>query len=185
MSTARTRRLVSSSALMSSLVKMEVVYLLIAPSLRNRRPAMAVLERPSAIRARHGPFPFGEGCDRVRPGRPAKQFGHHGRVECRAAPGHPLEGVEKLLRVHHPVLELIANPALAVGEELPGVQLLHVLREDQHGQAGHLPAGGESGLQSLVGEGGRKAHVEDRHVGSQADQASRAAGPVSTAAMTE
>ena len=35
-----------------SLVKMLVVYLLIAPSLRNRRPAIAVLERPSAIKAR-------------------------------------------------------------------------------------------------------------------------------------
>ena len=51
MSTARTRRLVSSSVLMPSLMKMEVVYLLIAPSLRNRRSEIAVLERPSAIRA--------------------------------------------------------------------------------------------------------------------------------------
>jgi hypothetical protein len=40
-------------------------------------------------------------------------------------------------------------------------------------------------LQALVSEGRGKANVEDRHVRSQADQSPiRAAGPVSTAAMT-
>jgi hypothetical protein len=137
---------------MPSLAKMTVVYLLIAPSLRNSRPAIAALESPSAIRA-----------------RTAEQLGHHRRIERRATPRHPFECVDELLGVHDPVLELIADPAVAVGQQLSGVQLFHVLRKDQHRQAGNVPASGESGLQSLVGEGGGKAHVEDRHIRPQPD----------------
>ena len=49
MSTARTRRLVSSSAEMPSFVKIVVVYLLTAPSLTNKRAATAVFDNPSAL----------------------------------------------------------------------------------------------------------------------------------------
>src|ERR1035441_1426229 len=82
----------------------------------------------------------------------AEQLRDDRRVERRAAPGDAAERVRELAGVEDAVLELVADPALPVGEELAGVELFHVLGEDQHRQPRYLPAGGERRLEPLVGE---------------------------------
>ena len=104
-----------------------------------------------------------------------QQLGDHLRVHRGAAGGDPADRVDELVGVEHPVLEQVADAAAAVGEQLPGVELLDVLGEHQHRQAGHLAPGLERRLQALVGERRRQPHVDHRDVGAVGRAARRAA----------
>ena len=64
-----------------------------------------------------------------------------------------------------PVLEQVADPGRAAGQQLGGVAGLDVLGEDQDPHAGMAPAQGEGGPQPFVGEGRRHADVDHGHVG--------------------
>ncbi|GAA3049830.1 hypothetical protein GCM10020000_33060 [Streptomyces olivoverticillatus] len=78
--------------------------------------------------------------------------------------GDPAHRVDELGGVGDPVLEQIADGAVAGGQQFVGVELLDVLGEHEDGQAGPLAAGLQRRLEALVGEGRRQAHVDDRHV---------------------
>ncbi len=83
--------------------------------------------------------------------QPLDDRGVHGRTAARDAAHRR----DELAAVEHPVLEEVADRSRAVREQFTGVQLLHVLREDQDGQAGDAAAGLQRDLDALVGEAGR------------------------------
>ena len=96
--------------------------------------------------------------------RGAQQLGHHLGIQRRAPRGDPLQGLDEVADVGHPVLEQIADPRRVVGQELGGVAGLDVLREQQDAQTFVATAQLDRGPQSLVGEGRRHADVDHRHV---------------------
>ena len=138
---------------------MLLVCLATAFSVTTSSAAIAALERPSAIRA---------STSRSRGGEPLHGLlarhhgGHHLGVEHGAPAGHPAQGVDELADVADPVLEQVADPALAVGQELAGVDPLDVLRQDEHREARPAPAYVDRGPQALVGAGRRQPDVEQR-----------------------
>src|SRR5262249_39631439 len=75
-----------------------------------------------------------------------------------------LQGADELVAVEHALLEEVADTAGAVGQELPGVQLLDVLGEDEYRQPWHLAAGGDGRAQSLVRPGRWHADVDARPI---------------------
>ena len=125
---------------------------------------MAALERPSAMRPSTSRS-RGVRVSRPRAAGPGEDLGDDLGVDHRAAAGHAAEGVEELVHVRHAVLEHVAEAAHVAGEQLPGVPLLHVLREDQHGQPRVQAAQVHRGPQALVGV--RRGHpdVGDQDVG--------------------
>jgi hypothetical protein len=66
--------------------------------------------------------------------------------------------------VRNPVLEQVADPVGAAGEQLGRVPRLDVLREDQHGHLGMVAAQVDGRSQPLVGVGGWHADVDDRDI---------------------
>ena len=62
-------------------------------------------------------------------------------------------------------------------EQLPRVELLDVLGQDEHGQARQLSAGLDRRPQALVGEGRRQPHIHHRHVGAVREQRVQQFGP--------
>jgi hypothetical protein len=86
-------------------------------------------------------------------------------VEDTAAIGHPLQRPDELIDVRHPVLEQVADPVRAVGDELGGVPFLHPLGEHEHADAGPLVADQQRRPQPLIGERGRHPDVDHAHVG--------------------
>src|ERR1039457_6356334 len=91
-----------------------------APSLTTSAAAMAALERPSAISAstsRSRPVRPASGC-RLRAG----SWGTTSRSSALPPPGPPGEGVGGLGQIRHPVLEQVADPTGAVGQQLGGVR---------------------------------------------------------------
>ena len=85
-------------------------------------------------------------------------------IERAAARGHPVQRVEELGDVRDPVLEQVADPLRAPGDQLGGVPLLDPLGQDEH--AGVRPAvpDHQGRAQALVGEGGRHPDVDDDRV---------------------
>ena len=61
-----------------------------------------------------------------------EQLRDHLGIQGAAAGGHPVQRVEELRQVGDPVLEQVADALRAVGEQLGGVPLLHVLGQDEH-----------------------------------------------------
>ena len=124
--------------------------------------------------AEHVPLARGEGLE-ARPAGPGEDLGDDLGVDHGAAAGHAAEGVEELVHVGHAVLEHVAEAAHVAGEELAGVPLLDVLRQDQHGQPRVQAAQVHRGPQALVGV--RRGHpdVGDQHVGQRRRTGPRAA----------
>ena len=116
---------------------------------------------PLGHEAQHLALAGGEAVERVRP---VDQLCDDLRVHHGAAGGDPADRVDELADLADPVLEQVADRAGPVGEQVPGVEPLHVLRQHQHRQAGHGAAGRDGGAEALVGEGGRQPDVEHRHV---------------------
>ncbi len=54
--------------------------------------------------------------------------------------GHTPDGIDEIGEVGHTVLEQVAHAFRAVGKQLDGVALFHVLREDKHADLGQLTA---------------------------------------------
>lgn len=96
----------------------------------------------------------------------AHQLADHLRVQRRSARGHALQRRHELRYVPHPVLQQVADPGGAAGQQSGGVGRLDVLREHQDPGAGMVRAQGYRRPQSFVGV--RRGHpdVHDRRVGS-------------------
>jgi hypothetical protein len=99
-----------------------------------------------------------------------EQLGDHLGVYGGVAGRDPPHRLDELVGVDHPVLDQISDRPGAVGQQLPGVQLLDVLGQHEHGQARDLAAGRQGRLQPLVGVGHWKPYVDHGHVGSLARQ---------------
>jgi hypothetical protein len=106
----------------------------------------------------------GEPGHRRAAGVPHHQLAHHLGIEHGAARGHGADGRGERLVVEHAVLQQVADGAGLVGQQLAGVQLLDVLGQHEHRQAGHLAAGLQRGAQPVVGVRGRQPDVHDAHV---------------------
>ena len=134
-----------------------------APTVSTSDSAMPAFDRPSAIsastsRSRGVSSSSGPSSRRLR-----EQLGDDLGVERGAAAGDPLDRLQEVGDVHDPVLEQVADPAAAVGEQLLGVGRLDVLGDDQHRRPGRLPAHLERGAQALVAEpGGRRMSTTAR-----------------------
>ena len=86
-------------------------------------------------------------------------------VERGPAGRDPAQRVEEGGDVADALLEQIADPALAGGQQLARVDRLDVLGEDQDADVGVALARLDRRAHALVGERGREAHVDDREVG--------------------
>ena len=124
-------------------------------ALLEERPDVAVVD----VR-----LPPGEPADRLVAGPPAEQLGHHLGIHDGAASGHGADRVDELVVVEHPVLEQVADRARLVSEQLTRVQLLDVLGQQDHREAGYLPPCRQGGLQPVIGERRRQPDVHDRDV---------------------
>ena len=71
----------------------------------------------------------------------ADELGDHERVECRAALGDAANRGDELVDVGDAVLEQVAEPLGALAEQLDGVGVSDVLREDEHARLGVLARG--------------------------------------------
>ena len=131
-----------------------------------RAAPIEALDRPSAISASTSFSRVGEPVQRLV-ALPGHHRGDHLGVEHGAAVEHLAHAVDELPHVGDPVLEQVADRALAAGQQLAGVELLDVLREHQHREARPARAHRDRGAQPLVGERRRHPHVEDGavHVG--------------------
>src|SRR5581483_526007 len=76
----------------------------------------------------------------------------------------PADGGRELADVADAVLQEVAHPLGAVGEQVEGVLRLDVLREHEHGGAGMALADLAGRAQALVRVGGRHPDVHHRHV---------------------
>ena len=94
----------------------------------------------------------------------ADQLVDHLGVQRGAARGDPFQRVGEVAGVHHPLLEQVADPGRAAGQQSAGVLGLHVLGEDQHRQARLPLAQLDRGAQALVGVGRRHPDVGDHDV---------------------
>jgi hypothetical protein len=92
------------------------------------------------------------------------QLADHLRVEHGPARGHPPYRLDELVDPGHPVLQQVADAFAAGRKQFGRVDLLDVLREHQHGQAGLHPARLDRRAEALVGEGRRKAYVDHRDI---------------------
>ena len=98
----------------------------VGPPLRHQREHLA--------------FPGRQRGQRRGPGSPREDLGDHLGIHGRATAGHPLHRVHELPDVADPVLEQVTDTAGAVGEQLAGVELLDVLRQDQDRETGAAAA---------------------------------------------
>jgi hypothetical protein len=71
-------------------------------------------------------------------------------VDDGAACGHGTNRFRERSVAEHPVLQQVADAAALVGEELAGVQLLHVLRQHKHWQTGTGPPRFEGDLKAIA-----------------------------------
>jgi hypothetical protein len=75
-----------------------------------------------------------------------------------------VQRVEELRDVCDPVLEQVADPVRAAGDQFGGVPLLHPLGQHEHADVGPLVPDHQGRAQPLVGEGGRHPDVDDNRV---------------------
>jgi len=79
-----------------------------------------------------------------------QQPGDDLRVIAVLAPGHSPDRVDELGAVEDPVLQQVADRAGSLGEQFAGVELLHILGQDQDWQSWVGLAGSDRGAQALV-----------------------------------
>ena len=115
--------------------------------------------------------------ERVGAAGGADELGDHFGVQGRTSDGDPLERLDEVADVGHPVLEQVADAGGVVGQQVGGVAGLDVLGEEQDAEA--LVAGPqlEGEPQALVGEGRRHPDVDHRDVGRVLRRRSCAARP--------
>ena len=77
---------------------------------------------------------------------------------------HPPDRVGELVERRDAVLQEVADAAVAPREQLPSVDALDVLAENQDADIGQLRAQAQRGPDSLVAEVGREPDVEDRDI---------------------
>jgi len=106
-----------------------------------------------------------------------EQLGDDVGVHRGAAGRDAAHRVHEAVRVEHPVLEEVADASAAVGEEFAGVELFHVLGEDEDRQAGDVAACLQGGPQALVRERRRKPDVDDRDVRLVVEEGPEQSGP--------
>ena len=133
-------------------------------SVTNSAAAIAAFDRPSAISASTSRSRGVSRSTRLV-AAPGHDRGDHLGVEDRAAGGDAAYAVDELGDVGDPVLEQVADRALAAGEQLAGVEVLDVLREHHHREAGSGRAGRDRGPQALVGVRRRQAYVDHGGLG--------------------
>jgi hypothetical protein len=118
---------------------------------------------------RHQPqdvqLPGGEAVQRGAPSGQRHQARHDLGVDDGAPAAHPLDGRDERGHVVHPVLEQVAQPRRAVGEQLPGPGTLRVGAEDEDAEVGVDGPELEGGPDALVRVRRREPDVEDDHVG--------------------
>src|SRR5215213_10827873 len=107
-----------------------------------------------------------EGGQGVGAAAAAEELGDDLGVDGRAALADPADGGQELADIGDPVLEQVADPPGAAGEQVAGVALLDVLGEDQDGRPGGPLADLQGGPQALVGVGGGHADVDHGQVGT-------------------
>ena len=120
-------------------------------SVMNRRPAIALLERPSATRpstSRSRSVSSASGSSRRR--RPKSRV-DDGRVDDGLALRDPTQRVDEDGNVKDALLEQVADALGMLFEQPQRVAGLHVLREDQNADIGVLGANALGGDEALVG----------------------------------
>jgi hypothetical protein len=87
------------------------------------------------------------------------------RVDHRSTRCHPSDRVDEVGKVGHSVLEEVANAGRIVGQEPHRLAGLDMVREYEH--CGRRVPGPQvhRGDETLVGVGGRHAHIDDCQVG--------------------
>ena len=173
-STACTRRLTSRSTGRSSLAKMLLMCLATAFSVTKSAARDRGVGPALGHQRQHLLLAGGEAVQRLV-ALPGHHRGHDLRVEDGATRQHPAHAVDELPHVGDPVLEQVADGPCAAGQQLAGVELLDVLRQHQHREAGPAHAHGDRGAQPLVGERRRHPHVEDGAVQVRVGQRARRA----------
>ena len=149
-----------------------------APSLTTSSRAIAVLDRPSAISASTSRSRGVSGAERVlRPGA-GRAAGPPPPGRARAAVGDPVQRLQEVGDVGHPVLEQVADRARPVGQQVVGVRDLDVLRQHQHRRARAGGADRDRGPQALVGVRRRHPYVDDADVGPVGRGGGDERGPV-------
>ena len=142
--------------------------------------ASAIAVRPALRHQRqHLALPRGQPGDRVAAAH--HQLADHLGVEHGAAGRDPLQRGEEVVDVGDPVLEQVADPAPAAGEQVVGVGHLDVLRQHQHPRLRPLPAYLDRSPQPLVGVGRRHPDVHQARSGRCSSTAATKAGPSPTA----
>ena len=136
-----------------------------APSLTTIALAMAALERPSAMRPRTSRSRGVSTESESRPAGGAEELRHHFGIQGRTSNGDPLERLDEVADVGHPVLEQVPDTGGVVRQQVGGVPGLDVLREQQDAESLVALAQVEREAQALVGEGGRHADVDHGDVG--------------------
>ena len=137
-----------------------------APVVSTSASAMPAFERPSAISSSTSRSRGVSVVDGARAAA-AEQLRDDLGVERGAALAHAAHRVDEVGDVHHAVLEQVADPArlTRAGEQLGGVGVLDVLRDDEDRRLRRRLPQLERGAQALVAEGRRQADVDDRDVG--------------------
>jgi len=115
-------------------VKMLATCFSTAPSEITSAPAMAALERPSAMRESTSFSRALKTEMEAAASRGPQELGDHFGVEGRPAGGHPHQGFDEVAHIGHSVFEQVPDPRRVVGQELRGVAGLDVLREQQDPQ---------------------------------------------------
>ncbi len=121
--------------------------------------------QPLGHQGQHLPLPRTEP---LQPGVLAgagEQLGHDLGVDGGTAARDPAERVHELLDPADPLLEQVAEPVDATGQQVGGEGLLHVGGQHQNGEPGAPPPRLDGRPDPFVGVGGRHAHVQDGDVG--------------------
>ena len=145
-----TRRLTSCSSTSPSFWNTDPMCFSTARSLMNSVLAMVALLRPVAITCEDLALPLGQAQQRTVAAPAGEQRLDHLGVEHRPAAGDLVQRADQLVEVGDPLLEQVAHAGDAVGQQLEGVVLLDVLREDDDADAGVLGADPLGGLDALV-----------------------------------
>ena len=158
-----------------------------APSVTTSSRAIAAFVRPWAIsssvsRSRAVSASIGVALQRAV--ALAHQRADHLAVQRRAAGGDPADRVDERPDLGDPLLEQVADAALAGGQQLARVGRLDVLGEHQHRQLRMAPPRLQRRPDPLVGERRRQPHVADRQVGLVAVDDPQQPGPSSALATT-
>src|SRR4029078_1485956 len=99
-------------------------------------------------------LPGGEDAERPAPG---DELSHDLGVESGPALGDAAYGIEEVAHGADALIGQVPDRSLPVGEQLGGVGVLDVLREDENRRPGRAPSRLDRGAQALVAEARRAA----------------------------